>query len=41
MDSTIVNHAGEGISLLYSAVSAVIALVGFVAGRVHALRKKR
>jgi hypothetical protein len=41
MDSTIVNNAGEGLVLLKTAVVAVTALVSFIIGRVHALRKKR
>jgi len=41
MDSTIVQDATTGINLLWTAISSVVALIGFVAGRVHALRKKK
>jgi hypothetical protein len=41
IDSTVVKDAAEGAILLKSAIGAVLALVMFVAGRVHALRKKK
>lgn len=41
VDSTLVQDATTGINLVYGAVSSVIALISFVAGRIHALRKKR
>jgi hypothetical protein len=41
MDSTIVTDVNTLSSLVYTAVSAVVAVVGFIAGRIHALRKKR
>lgn len=41
MDSTMVQDATTGIVLLKSAILAVGALVAFVAGRIHALRKKK
>lgn len=41
MDSTIVKDATDGINLLWTAITAVGALVSFIAGRVHALRKRK
>jgi|WetSurMetagenome_2_1015567.scaffolds.fasta_scaffold03637_17 hypothetical protein len=40
MDSTIVKDAAEGLNLLWTAVSAVIGLIGFVAGKIAGRKKK-
>lgn len=41
IDSTTVETAKEGINLLVVAAGAVYSLVLFIAGRIHALRKKK
>lgn len=41
MDSTVVKDVTTGIDLVTTAFYAVTALVSFVIGRIHALRKKR
>jgi hypothetical protein len=41
IDSTTIETVKQGISMAQVAVSAVIALVSFIVGRIHALRKKR
>jgi hypothetical protein len=41
MDSTIVKDVAHGFDLVVTAYWAVTALVAFVLGRVHALRKKK
>lgn len=41
MDSTIVKDAADGLNLLWGAVSAVLALIGFVSGKIHERKKKR
>jgi hypothetical protein len=41
MDSTLVKDAAHGFDLVVTAYYAVTALVAFIVGRVHALRKKR
>lgn len=41
MDSTTVSEVTTGINLATAAFYAITALVSFVVGRIHALRKKR
>ena len=41
MDSTAVKDVATGIDLVATAFYAVTALVSFVVGRIHALRKKK